>query len=167
MFDRVRTALVSAACCAALLLLSACGGNEPKLVSNQTTPPASNSQGGNSAQTVVPAQSAQNPAGKVTMGEYIDTSPYDARIKQAEEQAKKRPDDKGMKKRLAQAYLERGNALTQARQYQPALGDYRRALKLDPENQEAQYWSQTIIGIMQQMKREVPAEGTEPTPIRQ
>jgi tetratricopeptide (TPR) repeat protein len=101
------------------------------------------------------------------MGEAIDTSRYDAKIKRLEEQSKKKPNDETLRKQLAQSYLERGNALTQARQYQPALGDYRRTLRYDPNNEEARYWSDTIIGILKQMNREVPAEGAEPTPLKQ
>ena len=163
-----RIVSVAAVCFGLLLLLTGCGGNEPKLVGNQTAPANSDSRGNAPpAPTVAPSKSAQSAPGKVSMGEAIDTSAYDAKIKRLEEEVKKKPKDEGLNKQLAQAYLERGNALTQARQYQAALGDYRRTLKLDPGNEEAQHWSQTIIGIMQQMNREVPAEGAEPTPIRQ
>jgi tetratricopeptide (TPR) repeat protein len=161
-----RVEVISMTYCAALLLLSSCGGNEPKLISNQTTPPNAQS-GGNSAQGAAPGKPASSAPAKAGMGEAIDTSGYDARINQLEEQAKKKPDDAALRKLLAQAYLERGNALTQARQYQPALGDYRRTLRYDPNNEEARYWSDTIIGILKQMNREVPAEGAEPTPLKQ
>jgi tetratricopeptide (TPR) repeat protein len=165
--NRARPATLGAACLCLLFLLHGCGGNEPKLVANQPVAANSNSQGNNPAQTAAPSKSTPGAPGKVSMGEAIDTSAYDAKIKQLEEEVKKKPKDAGLSKQLAHAYLERGNALTQARQYQAALGDYRRTLKLDPKNEEASYWSQTIIGIMQQMNREVPAEGAEPTPIRQ
>ena len=101
------------------------------------------------------------------MAQAIDTSEFDAKINRLEEQAKKKTNDEALRKQLAQAYLERGNALTQARQYQAALGDYRRTLRYDPANEEARYWSGTIIGILNQMNRPVPAEGAEPTPIKQ
>ncbi|HEV7843656.1 MAG TPA: tetratricopeptide repeat protein [Pyrinomonadaceae bacterium] len=156
--------MIGAACCAASLL-SSCG-NEPKLVSNQTAVANSNSQY-NSAAKPAPESPASSATGKASMGEAIDTSEYDAKIKRMEEQAKKKPNDEATRKQLAQAYLERGNALTQARQYQAALGDYRRTLRYDPTNQEARYWSDTIIGIMKQMNRELPAEGAEPTPLKQ
>jgi tetratricopeptide (TPR) repeat protein len=160
-----RVVIIGMACCAALLLINGCGGNEPKLVSNQTTPPNANSQGGNAAPAPVkPASSAPARGGQ---GEAIDTSQYDARINQLEEQAKKKRDDAALRKQLAQAYLERGNALTQAKQYQAALGDYRRTLRYDPNNEEARNWADTIIGILKGMNREVPAEGAEPTPIKQ
>jgi tetratricopeptide (TPR) repeat protein len=156
--------VVGQAFCLALFFLSGCG-NEPRLVSNQTAVANANTQSSNGAQPVTPAKSAPAAPGKSAGGEAIDTSEFDAKIKQLEEQAKKKPDDPAVRKQLAQAYLERGNALTQARQYQSALGDYRRTLRYDPNNEEARYWSDTIIGILKQMNREVPAEGAEPRPL--
>jgi tetratricopeptide (TPR) repeat protein len=162
----VRSVQVIIVCAGALFFLSGCGGNEPKLVSNQTTVANTNAQGSNQAQGAAPAKSGASSApARGGMGEAIDTSSFDARIQKAEEQAKKKPDDKAVRKELAQAYLERGNALTQARQYGAALGDYRRTLRYDPGNEEARYWSDTITGIFNQMNRPVPTEGAEPTPL--
>ena len=160
-----RIAVIGAVCCGALFFLSGCG-NEPLLVANQAGAANANAQGNASASPVAPAATASSAPGKASMGEAIDTSEYDSKIKRLEEQAKKKPDDEATRKQLAQAYLERGNALTQARQYQSALGDYRRTLRYDPGNEEARYWSDTIIGIMKQMNRELPAEGAEPTPLK-
>jgi tetratricopeptide (TPR) repeat protein len=156
---------VGMVCCAALFLLSGCG-NEPTLVSNQTAAANANTQSNSSTQAGMPARNASPAPGKTAGGEYIDTSEYDAKIKRVEEQAKKKPNDDAVRKQLAQAYLERANALTQARQYQAALGDYRRTLRYDSNNEEARYWSDTIIGILKQMNREVPAEGAEPAPLQ-
>jgi tetratricopeptide (TPR) repeat protein len=97
-------------------------------------------------------------------GEAIDTSRYDDEIKRLEKQAEMRPGDQA-RLALAKAYLARGNALTQAKQYRAALGDYRRALRYDPDNEEARQWAATITGILQQMGREVPTEGNEPPPL--
>jgi tetratricopeptide (TPR) repeat protein len=153
---------------AALLFLSGCG-NEPALVSNQTAVANANAQSSGNAPAApgAPARSAPSAPAKASGGEAIDTSEYDARVKGLEEQAKKKPQDEAVRKQLAKAYLERANALTQARQYQSALGDYRRTLRYDPNNEEARYWSDTIIGILKQMNREVPAEGAEPAPLKQ
>lgn len=164
--EGVKRVLLIGAACGAFILMIACGGNEPVLVINQTANASSNTQSGNRTQAPSPAQPQQSAPARSSSGDYIDTSENDAKIKGLEEQAKKRPNDATLRKQLAVAYLERGNALTQARQYQAALGDYRRTLKLDPNNEEARRWSQTIIGIMQQMNREVPAEGAEPTPLK-
>jgi cytochrome c-type biogenesis protein CcmH/NrfG len=103
-----------------------------------------------------------------TMGsnpEPIDTSKYDAEIKRLERQAEMRPGDDASRLALAKAYVARANALTQAHQYRAALGDYRRALRYDPDNDEARQWAATITGILQSMGREVPTEGNEPPPL--
>jgi hypothetical protein len=56
-------------------------------------------------------------------------------------------------------------ALTDARQYASALGDYRRVLKYDPNNSEAKNWIEQIIGIYDSLGRESPKEGDEPPPL--
>lgn len=95
-------------------------------------------------------------------GDPIDTSSFDAKIKSAEEAVKA---GKASKEDLAQAYFERGFALTEARQYASALGDYRRALKNDPNHEESKKWVDQIIGIYSMMKKEYPKEGEEPEPL--
>jgi tetratricopeptide (TPR) repeat protein len=160
-----RIQLIGLICCSLLFALSGCGGNEPKLVSNQTTVANANSKG-NSGQGTAPAKGASDAApARPAGGDYIDTSEYDAKIKRLEEQVKQKPKDEASRKQLAQSYLERGNALTQARQYQSALGDFRRTMRYDPNNEEARYWADTIIGILKQMNRPVPEEGAEPPPL--
>ena len=57
-------------------------------------------------------------------------------------------------------------ALTEARQYASALGDYRKAVKYNPENAQAQEWIKQIINIYDDMGRESPPEGQEPPPLR-
>lgn len=78
---------------------------------------------------------------------------------------KPKPKDEEARRTLARAYLARADALTQARQYRSALGDYRRAMKYDPENEDANEMATTIINILKSMGRDVPAEGTEPPPM--
>ena len=97
-------------------------------------------------------------------GDPIDTSTYDSAITAAEKRLKEKGDDDA-KKTLAEAYFERGFALTEARQYGSALGDYRRALKLDPTHEEAKKWLDQIVNIYSMMKREAPKEGAEPPPL--
>jgi tetratricopeptide (TPR) repeat protein len=106
--------------------------------------PASNSTGGGSKWT--------------QSGDPIDTASLDAAI----EKALKTPDNK---KALAEAYLARANALTAARQYASALGDYRRTLKHDPANAEAKEWVDQITNIYASINRESPKEGEEPAPL--
>ncbi len=98
-------------------------------------------------------------------GTPIDTAKYDKAIADAEKVLKAKPNDAEAKKELGKAYFERGFALTEARQYASALGDYRRALKNDPTHEEAKKWEQQIIGIYEMMKKEYPKPGEEPTPL--
>jgi len=56
-------------------------------------------------------------------------------------------------------------ALTDARQYASALGDYRRTLKYDPSNAEAKDWIERIVSIYDSINRESPKEGEEPPPL--
>ncbi len=63
---------------------------------------------------------------------------------------------------ISQAYQKRADALTKARQYAAALGDYRRAVKADPSNADAKNWIDQITMVYQSMNRESPKEGEEP-----
>ena len=98
-------------------------------------------------------------------GNPIDTTAFDADVKQAESKLKSNPKDESLKKSLAEAYVKRGVALTDARQYASALGDYRKALKLDPANETAKNWIEQIIGIYESINRSYPPEGEEPPPL--
>ena len=144
------------------LALAACG-SAPRPVaenSNGNSAPASNER----PQTVI-AHTTENgtppAAGEKShwtqRGNPIDTSTYDAEIAKAEKS--------GDKKAIAAAYLKRANALTQAGQYASALGDYRRTVKNDPSNGEAQEWIMQITSIYDSMNREAPKEGEEPPPL--
>ena len=98
-------------------------------------------------------------------GDAIDTSKFDAAIAAAEKESKGKPSDDAAKKALAEAYFERGVALTDARQYASAIGDYRRALKLDPNHEESKKWIAQITSIYSMLKKEAPKEGQEPPPL--
>lgn len=98
-------------------------------------------------------------------GNPIDTSAFDAEIEKAEKNLKSKPKDESAKKNLAEAYNKRGLALTEARQYASALGDYRKALKLEPNNAEAKKWIEQIVGIYESINRDYPKEGEEPPPL--
>ena len=69
------------------------------------------------------------------------------------------------KNTLAKAYFERAFALTDAAQYRAAMGDFRKGLKLDPNNAEAEKMYGEIIRIFQSIGREPPKEGDEPPPM--
>ncbi len=95
-------------------------------------------------------------------GEAIDTAKFDGVIAAAEKTVKAKPADTEAKKTLAQAYFDRGFALTEARQYASALGDYRRALKNDPDHEDSKKWIEQIINIYSMLKKDYPKEGEEP-----
>ncbi len=97
------------------------------------------------------------------MGTPIDTSQYDREIARLEAAAK--TGNEATKKELAQAYLARAKALTGAQQYRSALGDYRRTLKYDAGNSDANSMESQIIVIFKSLNREAPAPGTEPAPL--
>lgn len=115
---------------------------------NQTPKPA-NSSGGKWSQS----------------GDPIDTSKFDTAIATAEKEQKAKPSDDAAKKALAQALFDRGFALTEARQYAAALGDYRRALKYDPDHADSKKWIEQIVSIYSMLKKEAPKEGEEPPPL--
>lgn len=115
----------------------------------------------------VPSNSASSaPYKAAATGEPIDTAKFDGTIAVAEKVVKSKPSDEAAKKTLADAYFDRGFALTEARQYASALGDYRRALKLDPNHEESKKWIDQITSIYKMLKRDTPKEGEEPPPLK-
>lgn len=112
-----------------------------------------------------PASGTRGFAPRVAGGTPIDTSAEDAEIKRLEQAIRKQASDAQTEQALARAYAVRAARLTEAQQYRAALGDWRRAVKLDPTNAEAQNMIATITNIMQSMNRPVPASGAEPSPL--
>ncbi|MBA3766137.1 MAG: hypothetical protein H0W99_03940 [Acidobacteria bacterium] len=168
----MRILLCGAACCFAALALGACGGsggtptaaNQTATSTNQTT--VTNTQSAARSPSVAASPRTATPqAASSGGGEPVDTSSYDAEIKRLEEKAKKNPADQATRLALAKTYTNRGDALTGVRQYRAALGDYRRALRFDPNNGQAQQMSGTITGILKSMGRDIPPEGQEPPPL--
>ncbi len=98
-------------------------------------------------------------------GDPIDTKLLDTAIATAEVAFKKKPDDAAAKKALSEAYYKRADALTAARQYASAIGDYRRTIKYDPNHKEAKDWIEKITMIYTSMNKEAPPEGQEPPPL--
>ena len=98
-------------------------------------------------------------------GDPIDTSIFDDKIAATEKALKANPGNAIKKAALADAYFKRGMALTRARQYASAIGDYRRALKYDPRHAESKEWIAKIVGIYNSMNREIPKEGEEPAAL--
>jgi tetratricopeptide (TPR) repeat protein len=163
------TILISAA-----LFLVGCNSASRPVANANSNAAISNESVSNRAETVI-AHSTENRTapiantakGKWTQsGEPIDTKPFDEDISAAENELKVHPKDESAKTHVGEAYYKRAVALTEARQYASALGDYRRALKYDPGNQQAKEWIDQIIGIYNDMGREYPPEGQEPPPLR-
>lgn len=98
-------------------------------------------------------------------GTPIDVKEFNANIEKAEKDLKAKPKDETAQKNLSEAYTARAVALTEARQYASALGDYRRALKYDAANAEAKSGKDVIISIYKSMNRGFPPEGEEPPPL--
>jgi len=95
----------------------------------------------------------------------IDVSEMTAKIEKADKEYKAKPTDEKAKKALADAYFERAFALTKAAQYRAALGDFRKGLKLNPDDKEAKDMHDQIISIFESIGRTPPKEGEEPTPL--
>ncbi|HVF29357.1 MAG TPA: tetratricopeptide repeat protein [Pyrinomonadaceae bacterium] len=155
-----------------LLLVSCSSAPRPVVNSNQSTVNAASQSNevksvlSHSSEGQSPRTSSNDAPGKWSRsGDPVDTRSFDAKIASAEKTYKSKPSDDAAKKELAEAYFERGFALTEARQYASAIGDYRRALKLDPTHEEAKKWIDQILEIYSTIKKQAPAEGEEPAPL--
>lgn len=154
------------------LLLTACMNTPQPIVqnSNSATPTNERSQtsiahSSENRQPPAASNSTGGPSKWTQSGDPIDTATFDAAIAKAENALSGKPSDAAAKKALAEAYLARADALTGARQYASALGDYRRTLKHDPTNADAKEWVDRIIQIYSSINRSYPAEGEEPPPL--
>ena len=157
------------------LFLVGCSSNAPRPVANTEQAANANSQSkdvksvlAHSGENQSPRLSANSNGGSgkwSRSGDPVDTTVYDSAIADAEKDHKAKPTDDGAKTALAQAYFDRGFALTEARQYASALGDYRRALKLDPDHAESKKWIAQIEGIYASINKTGPKEGEEPPPL--
>ncbi len=110
-----------------------------------------------------PANASQN---QMSAGDPVNTSRQDGEIRRFERAANSTGSEREEARRaLANAHFERAVLLTRVRQYRAALGDYRRTLSYDANNREAQAMVVQISNIIQGYGREIPAPGTEPTPL--
>jgi Flp pilus assembly protein TadD len=95
---------------------------------------------GSASQTNAPSAAASpspQQAG-VSSGAAVDVAALDAEIDRLEKQAERNPGDEDTRDELAGAYVRRGNSKRTAGQLSEALSDYQSALRLDPDNAEAQ-----------------------------
>ena len=143
-------------------------GSQSPSSSSGTETVAAHSADGRIKPTGVNEQSAPGGGEKTGWtrgGNPIDTSSFDSEIKSADAKVKASPSDEAAKKALSQAYYKRAVALTEARQYASALGDYRRAVKYDAGNTDAKEWIDKIIIIYDGLNKDYPKEGEEPPPL--
>ncbi|HLL71377.1 MAG TPA: hypothetical protein VK363_08090 [Pyrinomonadaceae bacterium] len=125
-------------------------------------PPVSSAHGGTST-AASPAAPASAPSGADKPS--LNTAALDAKIEKAEAKAKAGGASQADKFAAAAALLERGNLYRDAGQpalYKFALGDYRRALRYQPDNAEAREKMNEIVSIYQSMGRPVPTNGSDP-----
>jgi len=121
-----------------------------------------------SVKTPMSGANAQTTAKNSTespMAKPIDVSVMTANIGKAEKDYKAKLNDAKAKENLAAVYFERALALTKAAQYRAALGDFRKGLKLNPNDKEASEMHDQIISIFKSINREPPLEGEEPAPM--
>ena len=165
------------------VFLSGCAGTAPVQSKNQPAadqPPAAQKPG-NELSAVSHSTENQFPPSKIPgnndansnstagggspMAKAIDVSTMNAGIQKAEKKYQKDPKDSQAKKDLAHSYFVRAFALTEASQYRAALGDFRKGLKLDPDDAEAKAMHDQILSIFKSIGREPPKEGEEPEPL--
>jgi hypothetical protein len=170
--------LVLTLACGAALFASGCGtpsatnntnssnaaatSNRPFSTSNTALPPVSSAHGDNSVAPPPATTAAPNNSAKPGM----DTAALDKKIERAEAKAKAAGATQADKLAAAAAYVERGNVYYSAgspQLYKFALGDFRRALRYQPDNQEAIAKRDQIVDIYENsLKRAVPTNGLEP-----
>lgn len=109
--------------------------------------------------------STASSSGSSPMSKAVDVSKMTADIENADKSFKQNQNDEKAKGKLAEAYFVRAFALTEAAQYRAALGDFRKGLKLDPNNADAKAMHDQIIAIFQSIGREPPKEGEEAAPL--
>lgn len=149
--------------------------NSPQTAQNQNVnKPAQNATNSlvtssHSTDKPVPSNSTNSGApsspSSASMGEAVDVSEQTANIEKAEKAYKSKSTDGKLKSDLAAAYFKRAFDLTGARQYRSALGDFRKGLKLNPNDEDAKAMHDQIIKIFKDMGREPPKEGEEPPPL--
>ena len=165
----MKTAII----CLSICLAFGCNAAKPIAQSNNSavttgTPEKAQTAIAHSSenQTPNPVAPASGEKSKWTAsGDPIDTTAMDSAIMAAEKTSSAKPADPASKKALGAVFYKRAVALTEARQYASALGDYRRAFKNDPTNTEAKEWIEKITMIYDGLKKESPKEGEEPPPL--
>jgi tetratricopeptide (TPR) repeat protein len=138
-----------------LALAWACGGGASKNAQqSNAAAPQSNAN--------APQSSAQsNTGGVVAPSTAADVEKLSADIERLEKGTERNPGDEETRDELARAYVRRGDAQRSSNQPQEALKDYQRALRLDPDNDEAQ---KNAADMQEQLGGEQQDENGAPAP---
>jgi TolA-binding protein len=148
------------------LFAISCSNSAPTQI--QTEKPISSNK---EATTTVAAHTTENqpPAnsssGGSPMSRAVDVTKMTETIEKADKEFRAKPKDEKAKSALATAYFQRAFALTDVSQYSAALGDFRKGLKLNPDDKEAKGMHDKIVEIYKSMGREAPKEGEEKAPM--
>lgn len=157
----------------ALVAVSGCNTSEPAANATNASS-ARTSPSANAPQTIVvpPVASAHGGAGATNAPASANsaekpsmpTPELDAKIAKAEAKAKAAGATDADRKAAGAAYAERADVFYSAQQpmlYKFALGDFRRALRYDPKNEDARAKMEQIVSIYQSMGKPVPTNGQE------
>jgi len=150
------------------LISIGCSNSAPTQTQTNSAPAASPKKDeltvrSNTPQSQKPPMS--QPSGGGPNQKAVDVSAMTANIEKAEKDLKAKPTDAKAKETLASAYFERAFALTNAAQYSAAIGDFRKGLKLNPNDKAAKDMHDQIISIYESMGRPAPKEGEEKSPM--
>jgi hypothetical protein len=169
--------IISPSALIACLLLAGCGGTPPAVTTRQNsnaaanTAPASGGQSGADASNVGVVASHNgagnaNAAGGAASTDKapVATPELDAKVEKAAAKAKASGATAADKRAAAAAYMDRADFYWSAgepRLYKFALGDYRRVLRYDPENDQAKERIDYLVSIYHSMNKPVPDNGLE------
>jgi TolA-binding protein len=159
------------------LISIGCGNSAPTTTQNNTITTAATPKKDDTQPMVTHSSETQKlpappsnvksdaPAGNPPMQKAVDVTAMTTTIEKAEKDYKAKSTDANAKEVLATAYFTRAFALTDAAQYSAALGDFRKGLKLNPDDKKAKDMHDQIVGIYEGMGRPVPKEGEEKAPM--
>lgn len=168
--------IVSPSALIACLLMAGCGAAPTAVTTQQnsnaaaSTAQAGGGQSGaasSNAGVISSHSSAGNASagGAATSGKPpVETPELDAKIEKALAKAKASGASAADKKAAAAAYMDRADyywAAGNVQLYRYALGDYRRVLRYDADNEQAKERIDYLISVYQSLNKPVPENGLE------
>ena len=133
----------ASAACALLVAFAACGGGGEQSATQ-----------GNSA-----------PGAQANTATTATTAGLDGEIERLEKVAQRNPGDDETRDKLAGAYVRRANSLRASQQLKEALRDYQHALRINPDNEEAQKNAAEIAPLVEGTPQEGEYGEPPPPPI--